>query len=69
MSNLILKRILPSVILLALLVLGGMWLYGFAGVKFGFVGVTDIPQLNAISRNGADAAGGMAEAAKKSLGL
>jgi len=67
--KLILKKILPAVIILALVVIGGMWLYGYAGVKFGFVGVTDIPQLNAISRSGADAAGGMTTAAKVKLGM
>lgn len=67
--KLILKRILPSLIVLALLVLGGLWLYGYLGVKCGWVGVTDVPGLNAVSRSGADAAGGVAGAAKAKLGL
>ncbi len=68
-TKLILKKILPAVILLALIVLGGLWLYGYAGVKFGFVGVTDIPSLNAVSRSGADAAGGVGGAVKAKLGM
>ena len=31
-AKMLLKRVLPSVIALALLVLGGMWLYGYVGV-------------------------------------
>ena len=69
MSNLILKRVLPSVIGLVLLVLGALWLYGYVGVKAGWVGPTDIPGLNSVSRSGADAAGGVAAAAKAKLGL
>ena len=67
--KLLLKRILPSLIVLALLILGGLWLYGYAGVKCGWVGVTDIHNLNAVSRSGADAAGGVTAAAKSKLGL
>ena len=33
MVKILLKRVLPSVIVLALLVLGALWLYGFIGVK------------------------------------
>ena len=33
MLKILLKRVLPSVIVLALLVLGALWLYGFIGVK------------------------------------
>lgn len=69
MIKMILKRVLPSVIGLALVVLGGMWLYGFVGVKAGWIGPTEVPGLNAISRSGADAAGGVTAAAKSSLGL
>ena len=38
MIKMILKRVLPSVVGLALVVLGGMWLYGFVGVKAGWIG-------------------------------
>ena len=69
MMNILLKRILPSVIGTALLVLAAMWLYGFIGVKAGWIGPTEVPGLNSISRSGADAAGGVAEAAKAKVGL
>ena len=69
MVNMILKRVLPSVIGLALIVLGCMWLYGFIGVKAGWIGPTEVPGLNAVSHSGAEAAGGVAAAAKGKLGL
>ena len=69
MVKILLKRVLPSVIVLALLVLGALWLYGFIGVKAGWIGPTEVPQLNAVSHHGADAAGGVAAAAKAKLGL
>ena len=56
MLKLLLKRVLPSVVVLALVVLGCMWLYGFIGVKAGWIGPTEIPGLNAVSHSGADAA-------------
>ena len=67
--NMILKRVLPSVIGLALVVLGCMWLYGFVGVKAGWIGPTEVPGLNAISHSGAEAAGGVTAATKSKLGL
>ena len=69
MFKILLKRVLPSVIVLALLVLGALWLYGFIGVKAGWIGPTEVPQLNAVSHHGADAAGGVTAAAKTKLGL
>ena len=69
MAKLILKRVLPSVIGLALVILGAMWLYGYVGVKAGWIGPTEVPGLNAVSRSGADAAGGVAAAAKAKVGL
>ena len=69
MAKILLKRVLPSVIGTALLVLAAMWLYGFIGVKAGWIGPTEVPGLNAVSRSGADAAGGVAEAAKTKVGL
>ena len=69
MTKLLLKRILPSIIVLALFFLGGMWLYGYVGVKAGWIGPTKVPQLNAISHSGAEAAGGIAAATKAKLGL
>ena len=67
--KLILKRILPSLIGLALVVLAGMWLWGFVGVKAGWIGPTQVPGLNAISHSGAEAAGGVTAAAKAKVGL
>jgi len=69
MAKLILKRVLPSVIGLALVILGAMWLYGYVGVKAGWIGPTEVPQLNSVSQSGADAAGGVAAATKTKLGL
>ena len=67
--KLILKRILPSLIGLALVVLAGMWLWGFVGVKAGWIGPTQVPGLNAISHSGAEVAGGVTAAAKAKGGL
>ena len=69
MTKIILKRVLPSVIGTVLLVLAAMWLYGFVGVKAGWIGPTEVPGLNAVSRSGADAAGGVTAAAKTKVGL
>ena len=69
MVKLILKRVLPSVVGLAIVVLGCLWLYGFIGVKAGWIGPTEVPGLNAVSHSGAEAAGGVAAAAKAKLGL
>ena len=69
MMNMIFKRILPSVIGLVLVVLACLWLYGFLGVKAGWIGPTEVPGLNAISHSGAEAAGGVAAAAKSKIGL
>lgn len=68
-AKLLFKRILPTLVVLAVLVLGGLWLYGFLGVKCGWVGVTDYPNLNAVSHHGADAAGGMGAIMKGKVGL
>ena len=69
MKNLILKRVLPSVVGTLLVILAGLWLYGFIGVKAGWIGPTEVPGLNAISHSGADAAGGVTGAAKAKVGL
>ena len=69
MAQILLKRVLPSVIGLALVVLGCLWLYGFIGVKAGWIGPTEVPGLNAVSHSGADAAGGVTTAAKAKIGL
>ena len=69
MVKILFKRVLPAVIGLALVVLGGMWLYGYVGVKAGWIGPTEVPGLNAISHSGADAAGGVTAVAKAKIGL
>ena len=69
MAKILLKRVLPSVVGLTLVVLGCLWLYGFIGVKAGWIGPTEVPGLNAVSHSGADAAGGVTAAAQAKLGL
>ena len=64
MAQILLKRVLPSVVGLALVVLGCLWLYGFIGVKAGWIGPTEVPGLNAVSHSGAEAAGGVTAAVK-----
>ena len=67
--KLLFKKILPTIVAIALLVLAGLWLYGYVGVKAGWVGVSDYSSLNAISQHGADAAGGLTAIGKKAIGL
>jgi hypothetical protein len=55
--KLLFKKILPAVVGLALLVLAGLWLYGYVGVKCGWIGATDVLSLNAVSHHGAKTAG------------
>ena len=69
MTNMLIKRVIPSVIGTAILVLAALWLYGFVGVKAGWIGPTEVPGLNAVSHSGAEAAGGMTAAAKAKVGL
>jgi hypothetical protein len=72
-AKLLFKRILPTLLALTILVLGGLWLYGYFGVKQGWINITDYPSLNAVTKHGADTAGGMVELgkvkAKKAIGL
>lgn len=67
--KLLLKKILPSIVAAALVVLAALWLYGFCGVKFGWVGATDYPSLNAVSHHGAETAGGLTAIGKRAVGL
>ena len=69
MTKLLLKRILPTVVGAIIVVLAGLWLYGYVGVKAGWIGPTKIPNLNSISHSGAEAAGGITTATKVKLGL
>ncbi len=69
LTKILIRRVLPTVVGLALIVLGGLWLYGYVGVKAGWIGPTQVPQLNAVSHSGAEAAGGITEAAKTKIGL
>ena len=65
----LLKRLIVTLVGLAIVVLGGLWLYGFIGVKAGWIGPTEVPGLNAVSHSGAEAAGGIAAATKAKIGL
>lgn len=65
--KLLFKKILPALVSAALLVLAVLWLYGFCGVKFGWIGATDYPSLNAVSHHGAETAGGALSAVKNGL--
>ena len=69
MLKMLLKRIVPTVVGLLLVVLAALWLYGFLGVKCGWVGVTDYQGLNRVSLHGADAAGGVSAIMKGKVGL
>lgn len=65
--KLLLKKVLPTIVGIALLVLAGLWLYGYVGVKAGWVGLSNYQSLNAISQHGADTAGGLMAIGKKAL--
>ena len=67
--KILLKRLLVTLVGFALVVLGSLWLYGFIGVKAGWIGPTEVPGLNAVSHSGAEAAGGIAAATKAKIGL
>ena len=67
--KILLKRMLVTLVGLAIVVLGSLWLYGFIGVKAGWIGPTEVPGLNAVSHSGAEAAGGVAAATKAKIGL
>ena len=69
MAKILLKRVLPSILGLAILILAGMWLYGYIGVKAGWIGPTDVPGLNAVSHHGAEAGGGATAVLKAKVGL
>lgn len=65
--KLLFKKILPALVTAALVVLAALWLYGFCGIKFGWIGATDYPSLNSVSHHGAETAGGALAAAKNGL--
>ena len=67
--KILMKRLIVTLVGLALVVLGSLWLYGFIGVKAGWIGPTEVPGLNAVSHSGAEAAGGITAATKAKLGL
>ena len=67
--KILLKRLIVTLIGLAIVVLGSLWLYGFIGVKAGWIGPTEVPGLNAVSHSGAEAAGGITAATKAKIGL
>ena len=68
-TKLIVKRLLPTVVGAIILVLAGLWLYGYVGVKAGWSGPSKVRKLNAISRSGANTAGGWSEALQNKLSL
>ena len=68
-TKLIIKRLLPTVVGAIILILAALWLYGYVGVKAGWIGPTKIPNLNAVSHSGANAAGGWSEALQNKLSL
>ncbi len=65
----LLERLIVTLVGLAIVVLGSLWLYGFIGVKAGWIGPTEVPGLNAVSHSGAEAAGGITAATKAKIGL
>ncbi|MBQ7253024.1 MAG: hypothetical protein IJS32_10560 [Kiritimatiellae bacterium] len=67
--KLVFKKILPAVVGIALVVLAGLWLHGYLGVKCGWIGATDYPSLNAVSHHGAETAGGLGAIGKHAIGL
>ena len=67
--KLLLKKVLPALAGLVLLVLAGLWLYGYAGVKFGWIGASDYSSLNAVSHHGAETAGGLSAIGKRAIAL
>ena len=67
--KILLKRLIVTLVGLAIVVLGSLWLYGFIGVKAGWIGPTEVPGLNAVSHSGAEAAGGVTAATKAKIGL
>ncbi len=69
MIGLLLKRLMLPIFVLALVGVAGTWIYGFVGVKAGWIGPTEVPSLNAISKSGAEAAGGVAGAFKSKMDL
>lgn len=60
--KLLFKKIIPTLIAAAIVVLAVLWLYGFCGVKFGWVKARDYNSLNVISHHGAETAGGIVSA-------
>ena len=60
--KMVLKKVVVPVVVLAALVLGGMWLYGYIGCGR-YISIIDRASLNSISADGYDTA------AKGKLGL
>ena len=69
MTKLIVKRLIPTVVGAILVVLAALWLYGYVGVKAGWIGPVKVQKLNAVSRSGANAAGGAREAFQNKIGF
>lgn len=56
-----------TVFALILLILGGLWGYGFVGAKAGWIKASDLNGMNPITRNGVDNAGGIGKLMKNSV--
>jgi hypothetical protein len=69
LMKLLFKKILPTIVGAVIVVLAALWLYGFCGVKFGWIGLSDYPSLNAVSHHGAETAGGSVAIGKRAVGL
>ena len=61
------KKIIPTIVTAVIVVLAVLWLYGFCGVKFGWVKASDYNSLNSISHHGAKTAGGFGSALQNGL--
>ena len=65
--NFLVKKLIPTMLVLALVVCGGLWFYGFLGIKMGWIKVGDLNGMNPITRHGADIAGGVTGALGNSV--
>lgn len=69
MTKMLIGRVVPAVAGIAITVVACLWLYGFAGVRFGWIGATDYPGLNAVSHHGGECAGGLPRLLKAKAGF
>ena len=67
LTKLLFKKIIPAIVTAAIVVIAALWLYGYCGVKFGWIGASSYNSLNAISHHGAETAGGFLASAGNGL--